>query len=61
MLAVTTVPDQLAVALGFITGIRQCRRCITEPADPAVDPASHADAGDLVDPRLRRGRPNGPG
>jgi len=29
--------------------------------DPAEDPARHADAGELIDPALRRGRANGQG
>ena len=52
--------DVIALATGFIFGLRQLHRTNGRAEqDPADDPARHADSADLADPRLRRGRPNG--
>jgi hypothetical protein len=52
-----------AQALGFATSVaprsRRARSVQEDSAPDANDPGMHADAGDLGNPRLRRGRPNG--
>jgi hypothetical protein len=50
------------MALGFANSTyRQHRERMNAPqeSDPALDPARHADAGDLANPALRQGRPPG--
>jgi hypothetical protein len=50
----------IAVATGFMTSTRQPYRPeFVDGRDPAEDPGRHAAAGELMDPRLRRGRVNG--
>jgi hypothetical protein len=54
--------DVLARALGFATSAarpRSPRRIQNDSAPDTVNPGLHADAGDLADPELRSGRPNG--
>jgi hypothetical protein len=53
--------DVLARALGFANSAERPRRARPngDGAPDLKDPHMHADAGDLGDMRLRRGRPNG--
>jgi hypothetical protein len=54
--------DVLAAAFGFATSTyRPPRLNGYDGHDPAEDPGRYADAGDLADLRLRRGRANGGG
>jgi hypothetical protein len=53
--------DVLAVVLGCATAARSPRPVPITEDDPAADPARHADAAELGNPDLRRGRPNGGG
>jgi hypothetical protein len=54
--------DVLAQAFGFATSTyRPPRLNGYDGHDPAEDPGRYADAGDLADLRLRRGRANGGG
>jgi hypothetical protein len=54
--------DAVALATGFISSMRRSPPLcpVHDLDDPADDPGRHADAGDLADPRLRRGRPAPP-
>ena len=52
--------DTLAAVFGFSNSTRRPYRPeFVDGRDPAEDPGRHADAGELVDPALRRGRVNG--
>jgi hypothetical protein len=54
--------DVLAKALGFSNSAKRPtrpRRTQYDSAPDASEPSLHANAGDLADARLRRGRPNG--
>src|SRR5205807_1552565 len=52
--------DFIVVATGFASGVRQPYRPNGHAEqDPADDPGRQASEGELVDPRLRRGRLNG--
>ena len=58
--------DTIALVTGFASGLRQPYRPPrsnghAEPPDPADDRGRHADADELLDPRLRVGRANGTG
>jgi hypothetical protein len=49
----------IARAFGLATSTKRLPRAVIEPEDPSQDPGRHADARDLADVSLRRGRPNG--
>jgi hypothetical protein len=52
--------DVLAAAFGFASSTHRPRRLNGHgEQDPAKDPARQADAGEVMDPRLRRGLANG--
>jgi hypothetical protein len=53
--------DVLAMAFGFSTSTYRPRwsNGHAEQGDPADDPGRQASAGELVDLKLRQGRPNG--
>jgi hypothetical protein len=54
--------DTIAVATGFMSGVRRPYRSNGHAElDPADDPARMADADEIMDPRLRSARANGRG
>jgi hypothetical protein len=48
--------DVIAKVLGFATTVRPPRHVPLESDNPSADPARHANASELGDPEMRRGR-----